>query len=429
MMTAERLTTGPASPTGSGGQHVLVIGAGIVGTATALYLQRAGFTVTIADKGAPGEGCTFGNSGAFGVASCVPLSVPGIIKKVPSMLLDPMQPLTVRWSYLHRCLPWLVRYVANGAAERVERIADARVALLRHVFSAYEPLWQETGTGELVRRAGLLTVFESDEGFAASAYATDLRRRRGIREDELTGDEARELEPALAPSVKHALLSPDVGHTLNPQRLAQSFATHAQRNGGRLMRAEVHDFEFGADGPVAARTSEGRVPFDLCVLAAGAWSVKLAARLGTRVPLQPMRGYHAMMPDPGVKLTRLVVAAERRVGLTHMEHGLRASGTSEFAAIDAPRNDARADVLATHAQRLLPGLRLDGYTRWVGSRPTLPDSTPVIARAPRHRNVLFAFGHDQIGVATGAITGKLIAELATNQPTTVDLTPYRADRF
>ena len=414
---------------GASGKMAVIIGAGIIGTSCALYLQRAGFQVTLVDKGAPGDGCTFGNSGALGIASVVPLATPGILKDVPKMLFDPNQPLSIRWAYLPWTLPWLIRFIRNSAAERVEKIADARDALLKGLFEAYEPLLEAAGARDLIKRTGMLAVYERDDGLAHAQYGLNLRRSRGIRVEELSGDEAREHEPALGPTVKHGVLFPDVAFTVNPQRLARTFAEQVVRDGGTLKRETVTGFEMGPEGPRKVLTDAGAIAADVVVLAAGAWSKPLATELGATVPLQAMRGYHTMMPEPGITLNSIVTAAERRIAMTPMEGGLRASGTAEFAGVDAPPNYARADVVARHASAILPGLNVEGATRWMGSRPAMVDSRPVIGRSPRHANVLFAFGHDQIGIALGGITGKLIAELATGQPPSVDLTPYRPDRF
>jgi D-amino-acid dehydrogenase len=417
------------SDAGAPGKRAVIIGAGIIGTSCALYLQRVGFQVTLVDKGAPGDGCTSGNSGSLGIASIVPLATPGILKDVPKMLLDPLQPLSIRWAYLPWTLPWLIRYIWNSAAERVEKIADARNALLKGLFEAYDPLLEAAGAGDLVKHTGLLAVYERDDGLAHAQYGLGLRRSRGIRVQELSGDEAREREPALGPTVKHGVLFPDVAYTVNPQRLARTFAEQAVRDGGTLKRETVTGFEMGPDGPRKVLTDAGGIEADLIVLAAGAWSKPLATELGATVPLQAMRGYHTEMPDPGITLNSIVTASDRRVALTPMEGGLRASGTAEFASVDAPPKYARADVLKRHASEILPGLNVEGATRWMGSRPAMSDSRPVIGRSPRHGNVLFAFGHDQIGIALGGVTGKLIAELATDRSPSVDLTPYRPDRF
>ena len=411
-------------------KHYLVIGAGIVGTCCALYLQRSGFRVSIVDRAPPGEACSFGNGGVLGLASCIPLSMPGIVRKVPGMLTNPEHPLSVRWPYLPKVLPWFIRFALNSRRAAVETIADARHNLLKHLYDAYEPLLREAAATDLIRRQGLLIVYESEASFAGEAFAMDLRRRRGIELRELSGEEVRRMEPSLASTIRRGFFVPDISHTVDPLRLTQTLIAHFEKQGGVLSRETVRDFEIGPDGPRAVLTDAGRHDVDGVVLAAGAWSGPLAAILGSRVPLEAMRGYHVMLPrvraTPGIPL----IAADRRCSITPMEEGLRIAGTAEFAGIDAPPAYGRADMLARQASGLFKdGLDSGGMTRWMGPRPALPDSRPVLGRSPRHRNVLFAFGHDQIGLALGGISGRIVADLAAGRDPGIDLTPYRADRF
>jgi len=410
-------------------RHATVIGGGIVGICCALYLQREGFVVRVVEKGEPGRGATFGNAGSFGTASCVPFSLPGVLKRVPKMLFDRQSPLKMRWTHLPKALPWFVRFVEAARPERVEAIAAARNALLVHTHSAYAPLIEGAGAQEWVRPDGLLLTFESEAAFAGASYALDLRRRNGVHMDILDGNEARQIEPALSPRVVRAVSLPDVARAYDPWRLCDALARDFVRRGGEIVRAEARGFALGPDGPTRLITDTGALDLDLVVLAAGVWSRPLAAQLGTRVPLEADRGYHVMFPGQDFGLRRAVISQDRGVALADMHDGIRASGVSEIAAPDAPADMRIADRLQRHAQALIPALKGEPVSRWMGHRPSHPDSKPVLGRSPRHRNVLFAFGHDHLGLTMAGITGKLIAELATGQPTTVDLAAYRPDRF
>jgi D-amino-acid dehydrogenase len=407
----------------------LVIGAGIIGVCSALYLQREGLRVTLVDRTGPGKGATEGNAGNLGVASCVPASLPGMLPSVPRLLLDPEEPLSVPWARLPSMVPWFLRFALAGRRQRVEEIADARYTLLSRLFDAYDPLLADAGAETLIRRDGLLHIFEDAKYLASSQYVIDLRRRRGIQVREISGDEAREMEPALGPGIVGAVFLPDVAVTVNPLRLAQVLAKSFVRQGGTLLTETVKGFELGAEGTPRVVTDVATHAPDLIVLAAGAWSRPLAAQLGCKLPLVAERGYHVMFPEPGIQLRMCVNSRDRHVAVTPMEHGLRFSSIAEFTDPDAPPNPAHTNVIERKAKSLFPTLNVEGATRWVGPRPSLPDSKPVIGPAPRHPNVLFAFGHDHIGIAVAAITGKLIGELAAGRPPSIDLTPFRPDRF
>ncbi|HJO96728.1 MAG TPA: FAD-dependent oxidoreductase [Rhodospirillales bacterium] len=417
------------SKTNGKGRRATVIGAGIVGVCSALYLQREGFAVTLIDRRGPGEEASTGNGGCFGYASCVPLSMPGLALKAPLMLLDPDAPFKLRWRDAPRLAPWFLRFLGNCNKPSVEDIADARFALLSRMYDGFEPLLAQAGAEDMVKRDGMLYVFETEKALAQSAYGLDLRRRRGVKMEELSGDQAREMEPALGPSVKNAFFFPQVGRTVNPLRLAQVLARHFTDQGGTLLRRQATDFEIGAEGARQVLTGSGSVECDLVVIAAGVWSRPLAQKLGSNFPLVAERGYNVMLPDPRVTPSRCVISGERYVGITPMEHGLRVAGLAEFAAADAPPVYARAERLLGLLAGLFPGVNTAGFEPWMGPRPSLPDSRPVIGRSPKHGNVLFAFGHDHIGLSTAGITGQLIGELAAGRPPSMDIEAYRPDRF
>ena len=410
-------------------RSITVIGAGIVGVCCALHLQREGFKVRLVEKGEPGMKTSFGNSGSFGTASCVPFALPGVLKKVPGMLLDSESPLKLRWSHVPKALPFFLRLVEASRPSRVEAIAAARNSLLVHTHAGYAPLIEAADAAQWVDHNGLMMVFESEAAFEGAAYALDLRRRNGVHMDILDGNEARQMEPALARSVIKAVSLPDVSRTIDPFRLTSALARDFQRRGGEIVTAEVRGFAIGSEGPTQILTDRGPIDVEQVVLAAGVWSRPLARQLGTSVPLEAERGYHVMFGPQDFGLKRALVSADRSVSLAHMHEGIRATGVAEFAAPDAPADMRIADRVMRHAKALVPGLEGEPVSRWMGPRPSHPDSKPVIGRSPRHRNVFFAFGHDHLGLTMAGITGKLVAELASGQPTTVDLAPFRADRF
>jgi D-amino-acid dehydrogenase len=408
---------------------IAVIGAGMVGTCCALYLQNEGYAVTLIDRGGPGEAASFGNLGGFGIASCPPASMPGVIRKVPGMLLDADAPLKLRWGHLPSALPWFLRFIAESRRERVEANAAARQSLLDKVHEAIDPLVADAGAERLMSQTGLMFTFESEAAFQGASYAFDLRRRNGVTMDLLDGNEARQVQPALSPKVVRAYRIPNFSHTVDPLKLVQALAGLFERRGGTLLRERARGFDIGPDGVRAIRTEGGDVPVERVVIAAGVWSRQFAAMLGTRVPLEAERGYHVMYNGTDVKMNGGLISVDRHIAVTPMLDGIRAGGTAEFAAPDAPANFAIAASVRRQAEALVPGLKSDNITQWMGPRPSHPDSKPVIGRAPGHANAYFAFGHDHLGLTMGGITGKLIGELVSGRPTSVDLTPFRPDRF
>jgi D-amino-acid dehydrogenase len=413
----------------AGAKHVTIIGAGIVGIGCASYLQRAGYRVTIVDSRPPGEGCSFGNAGLISPSACVPFSMPDLIWQVPRMLADPLGPLAVRWPYLPQALPWLIRFLAAGRKRRVREVSRAMAALHGKCFDAYTPLLKAAGAEDLIRRAGTLYVSKKENGALGDALTTALREAAGIKAEPVGAAELRQLEPALSPDYRSGLFFPDNGHSVNSFRLVQVLAEQVVRDGGEILRRTVSGFRFDAERPVSLRTDAGEMPIDKLVIAAGAWSHRLTAQLGTALPLEAERGYHVMLPNPGVFPRLPVSNKDHSFAATPMENGLRFAGTVEIGGVDAPPDYRRAKVLLQHGKGMYPGLNTEGMTEWMGCRPSLPDGLPVIDVSPKFPSILFAFGHSHYGLMGAAITGKLIAELATGASPSIDLTPYRADRF
>ena len=407
----------------------VVIGAGIVGVCAALHLLRDGRRVTLVDRGAPGEGTSFGNAAVLAVESVVPVQSPGMIRRVPGMLTDPLGPLAIRWGYLPRLAPWLARFLAASTPARVERASIALAALHEGVVEAYGPLTEMAGCGDMIQRRGWVGVYETEAGFRSAQGAMELQRQRGVALEVLEPEELRQLEPALSRDLVKGVYYPGVAHVTDNFRLVRELAGALERHGGTILRAEARGFELGEGGVRAVLTDRGREPCDAVVVAAGAWSRPLARRLGSDPPLDTERGYHLHVPEPGVAPRMPLYSYERAFACTPLENGLRLAGTVELGGLEAPPDWRRAEVLGEHARRFLPGLKTAAASRWMGFRPSMPDSVPVISASPRHANAFFAFGHGHCGLTSGARTGRIVADLAAGRDPGLDMTPYRIDRF
>lgn len=409
--------------------HVIVIGAGVIGSATACYLQRDGHKVTLIERDEPGNMTSFGNLGGISPGSVVPVATPGMLKDIPKWLIDPEQPLFIRWSYFPRVVPWLIKFLKAGQIDRVREISKALVSLNVPTFDAYAPLLKDAGVEHLFHRTGQLFVYQSKNGIEKDALGVELRRASGVRVEVLNQDEIRQLESALAPIFQSGFFMPDNGHCKNPFGLVQALARTVVRNGGTLLKRDVTGFET-ADGRITkVKTSGGDLTADAVVIAAGVWSNALTKQLGHKVPLESHRGYHVTFEDPGVVPRIFCMPVDYKFAITPMEMGLRVSGTVELAGTEAPPNYERARVLARIAKRIIPGLNTAKYTEWMGHRPCHPDSLPVIGGSPRWKNLYFGFGHGHQGLLGASQTGKVLAEVMGGRTPSMDLTPFRVDRF
>lgn len=410
-------------------ERVAVIGAGVVGLACAANLQMRGHAVTVIDPRPPGEYCSFGNAGCLSRASCVPLGLPGAWRKVPGWLLDPTGPLSIRASYAHRIASWLWKLHLSTSLARVNQIADALHPLLTTTIEKWRPLAAWAGVPDLIRQEGYAFAYESEAGFAGDALGRALREARGVKIEVLTGAQVREFDAALSPAITHLVLMPEQGHVPSPIRLSRALAARLRAGGAEFVTQAASGFEF-ANGRVACVASDGgKVATDSVVIAAGAHSQGLAAQLGSHVPLETERGYHVMVEAPSVTPRIPVCSGEGKYFVTPMEGGLRIAGTVELAGLHAAPDYTRADALLQGAKRLLPALTHGKVECWMGHRPSLPDSLPVLGRSPRFPNAYFAFGHGHVGLTAAAPTGEIIADLVAGREPGIGLAPYRADRF
>jgi len=410
-------------------KNITIIGAGIVGIATASYLRRDGHVVTVVDKRPPGEYCSFGNAGILSPGSCVPQALPGVLRKVPGYLSDPLGPLAISPGHFFKALPWFLRLVAASRLSRVEQIADALRPLLKQTFEAYQPLVQHAQVADLIRQTGYVVAYATRADLQKDALPWKLRRDRGVLMEELDSAGIQQKMPQLGSQFEAGLYLPEQGYVANPERLTKSLAEQFQKDGGKIVQRDVLDIEVSPDGPRALVTDAGHMALETLVICAGSHSNDFSSKCGDRVPLEAERGYHMTYSDPNFTLPMPVFLPQHKVFVTPMEMGLRIAGQSEFAGNDAEANYARAEVLATQMQKVFPGISKVDATQWMGRRPSMPDSLPVIGPASRVPNVWYAFGHGHVGLCGGAPTGRAIADLIAGRPPAVDVAPFSVTRF
>lgn len=412
--------------------HTTIIGAGIVGISTAAFLQRQGHKVTVIDRVPPGEGCSFGNAGGLAFAEVTPPIHPRILLKIPGWLLDPLGPLTIRWSYLPKALPWFLAAGRNALPDRVRKITQARAALGLRVVSDFETLLGEAGSADLIVKKDTLRLYDTLAQYQAEESGRAAKRAHGYEMKQLSPGEIAEIEPDIARDFACGAFHGGWYYVRNPQKVVTSIAAHVLHNGGEIIQDDV--LQVAQDGSRATSLtlkSGAERKLDRLVICAGAYSNFFAKAFGDKVLLEAERGYHLVLPDPGISLGRSLTYAATAMAMTPMDMGLRLAGTDEFAGLDAPPNWKRADILWQFAKRCLPNLRdIDqNVSRWMGRRPGTPDSLPVIGPSRKLGNVWYGFGHGHMGLTWGPTTGRLISEMLNGAGSNIDLSPFRADRF
>lgn len=411
------------------GRTVAVIGAGIVGVATAIWLQRDGHRVILIDRTGPAAGASHGNGGVLASCSIVPVTVPGLPAKAPRMLLDPEQPLFLKWGYLPRLLPWLARYLRHAEAGAAHRRAAALTPIIGDSLADHQALAAGTGAERWIVPADYVFLYKDRAAFEADAFGWDIRRAHGFRWDVLQDAALRAYDPCFGPSIRVGARLGGHGRISDPGAYVAALAAHAERQGARIVIGEATGFARENGRITGVRVGGETLACDAAVLATGAWSGPLAKALGVAAPLESERGYHLELWEPSVMPRSPVMVASGKFVATPMEGRLRLAGIVEFGGLDAPPSRAPFRLLERNIRRAIPGLAWKKTVEWMGHRPSMADSIPVIGPSPALDGAFLAFGHDHVGLTGGPKTGRIVAQLVAGTRPNIDLAPYAPARF
>ncbi len=408
---------------------VIVIGAGVVGLSAALGLQGRGLSVAVLDREGPAAGASAGNAGAFAFTDILPLASPGIMRKAPKWLLDPLGPLSVPPSYALRIAPWMYRFWRACSPSRVAHSTTAQTALMDLSRAELEPFLAATGTLGLLHKKGNLQVYESEAEFRAALPGWQARADHGIEFRHMDAAEMAEIQPGLAPRFVKGTFTPGWYSIADPRLYTIALADRLRENGGSLDIGEVVALVPGADGlevKLADGTSRraGKV-----VLAAGAFSHRIARTIGEKIPLETERGYNTTLPSDAFDLRTQVTFGGHGFVVSRLSTGIRVGGAVELGGLKLPPNFRRSEAMLKKARAFLPGLKPEGGVQWMGFRPSLPDSLPAIGRARDSDRVIHAFGHGHLGLTQSAGTARLVADLVSGARPAIDLSPFSPQRF
>jgi len=401
----------------------------VIGVSAAHALVRDGHDVVIYDRAGVAAGASGGNAGAFAFSDIIPLASPGMLRQAPRWLLDPLGPLAIRPAYALHALPWFLRFARASLPGPFAAARDAQAALMRLSATSLDHLLDAICGERLLRREGQLQIYDSAAELRAAKPGWDARAEAGIDFRILTSPDAiREIQPGLNPCIQTAVFTPDWINVTDPKAWVEHLAEDFTRRGGRIERKSVRALQPDGEG-MAVATEDGRTPFERVLLATGAEANALLRPLGATVPLDTERGYNTTLPAGAFDLRTHLTFASHGFVVTRIGDGVRVGGAVEFAGLTAPPNMKRANAMLGKARRFLPDLDSAGGTQWMGFRPSMPDSLPVIGAAPGHPSLLLAFGHGHLGLTQSAGTADLIADLVAGRPPSIDMAPYRAGRF
>jgi D-amino-acid dehydrogenase len=411
---------------------VIVVGAGITGVSAAEWLRRDGHAVTLIDRVRPGdpEQASYGNAGMISSSGVVPVSVPGLIWKAPGMLLDPDSPLYLRWSYLPRLMPWLMRFLWNGRRDKVVEIARGMAGLVGDSVEQHEALARGTLAQRFIRRGDYVFLYPDRRTFEHDAFGFGLRRDHGTTWEEWDRARLAGHDPELSPGFGFAAAIKGGAWVAAPGPYVAALGQHFIAEGGTFLQGEVAEILPTADGRATVTLAGGaRREADRVVLAAGAWSGRLARKLGHEARIEAERGYHIMLKDPSHMPPSPYSFVAAKIVVTPMEEGLRLAGIVDLGGLDGPPLKAPVEALRRRVRQLYPRLRWEGEETWMGRRPSTVDSLPLLGPSPKAPAIHFAFGGQHLGLTMGPRLGRMTADLIAGRKPNIDIAPYKVDRF
>ncbi len=408
---------------------VVIIGGGIIALASAQKLLAAGRRVTLIERKGIAQGTSYGNAAAFAFSDILPLAASGKIRQVPKWLLDPLGPLSIPPAYALKIAPWLLRFWRAGWPDRIQSSIAAQSALMRLAASEMASLVAEAGLGAMVRHDGSLELYESEAEFTASLPGWQARAAEGIGFEHVRGPRLAELQPGLWSGFVAGTFVPGWQTVSNPYDFALALARAVQARGAQFLRGEVTSVAPSDTGVTIRLADDRRLTGAAAVIAAGAWSRRLTDRLGDHIPLESERGYNTTLPPGAFDLRRQLIFGGHGFVITPLSNGLRVGGAVELGGLDLPPNFKRSEAMLAKARRFLPGLKPEGGAQWMGFRPSLPDSLPVIGPSRASPRITYAFGNGHLGLTQSAGTGRLVRDLICGETPSIDLSPFSPARF
>jgi len=404
-----------------------IVGAGIQGVCSALFLQKKGYQVTLFDRDEPGgNSASYGNAGHFSPYASVPLNRTDVLTDVPAMLLSSRGPLALKWNYVSKMIPWFLKFLLNCRKEKMMHTAKNMHQILNQSLPAFDELFENIDLEGLVENKGVLYIW-TDQNLKSRELENKIREELGVKQQLLNPKEIHDLEPNIKPFYHGGVFYDYARHTRNPKKILIKLLDNFIERGGKFLKLNIQKVDFDGEKPVL-RSEAQRFIFDKLVIACGAFSKKLTDMLYENIPLDTERGYHVHFKDCEHLISRPVVYANRGFGITPMEQGLRVVGTVEFGGLNNPLSKSRVKNLILNAKDMLDGLP-EHKDEWLGFRPSLPDFLPIIGPSKNYKNVFYSFGHHHLGWTLGAISGKIISKMIAGENINLDLQPYNSIRF
>jgi len=407
---------------------IIIIGAGMVGISTAIWLQRSGHRVILMDRGNPGMGASYGNAGLIAQWAVVPVNTPSLWKDAPKYLLNPNSPLFLKWTHLPKMLPWIAKFMSNANEVDAQRMVDNLIPILTDAVDQHKSLVRGTPLEHWISNSKFSYAYNTLKDFKKDAYSWDQKARAGFIPTVLTGAQVSEAEPILGPSTQCLAVLEGQGHITNPAQYITELTYHFVSKGGQFIEAEVQDFTKTNGKITSIQTTQGPFECTHAVITAGIWSKDLMRKLGLKIPIETERGYHVIYENPSQMPRNPMMMTAGKFGVNPMDMGLRCAGTVELGDHHAGPSKQPIKLLKRYAAQAFPTLKYSSTKEWLGFRPSTPDSVPLIGEIGTS-GIYTGFGHQHVGLTAGPKTGRLLAQMIDGTPPNIDMQPYAPERY
>lgn len=409
--------------------HVVVVGGGMVGVATAIWSLRAGNRVTLIDMGRSTDRASYGNAGVLASSSVLPVTMPGLIGKLPKMVLSRSAPIFLRWSYLPRMIPWAIRYLSNTSASEARRIAAAMHPIIGNSLEDHLALSAGTDAHLHIKPCDFAILYKDRDTFAKDALGWDIRADLGFDWSEHDGSARDSYDPVFNENLGFLAALSDHGQITDPGAYAEDLRAYFETSGGTILNRKVTDIAHRDGQATGVVTEDGLIKADRIAITAGAWSPLMTKKLNVKTPVEAESGYHLEFWDPSFVPRVPTLVPSKKLIFSPMQGRLRVAGAVEFGGLKNKGQDKVFDLLKSSMMEVLPGLTYSKETRWIGHRPAPTDSIPIIDELPQIKGVFLGFGHQHVGLTGSARTGQILAQLINDKRPNIDLEPYRVSRF
>ena len=408
-------------------KKIAIVGAGIVGISSGIYLAKRGCDVTLIDKDFKGKPASYGNASWLSSPSITPVLMPGMVKKIPKLLFSKDGPLFLRFPGFIKIIPFLLKYLTYANKNKVEHISKNLAYLLKDSVNEHKQLAEGTNATKWIEDSPFLFIYKNKNDFINDEYTWSLRKKHGFKLIEVEQEELRSLVPGLSSEYKFAIKIDNLGYISNSQNYLDDLLDGFKSLGGKLIQDEVLDISEKED-LVQVVGREKSVLVEDIIISSGVYSDKFAKKFGVKVPIQSERGYHLELYETDINLKYPVMNGYLKLAITPKPTGIRFAGLVEFGSLNSNPNPKAFELLMRNANSMFPGIKFKTKQEWSGHRPSTVDSLPVIGSSSVNKKIHFGYGHHHIGLTGGPKTGKILSKTILRDNEKLDIESFNPSR-